>query len=316
MGIRRLSDAEKQEILEIYRLPGETTSTLASRFGVSTSTINRVLKTGFSEAEYEVLIQQKKRGGSVADPVEPAEPAVGPNVPVVSQEQDVPAGVVTPANAVTPTVKRSRKRSSAVQETETETIMQESLFGEEVARPALQVVPENLSESYLPTQPGEALPEIAADLFDSTDKPNELEDDLDDDLDEDELDEDEDFEDDDLPEAPILVGHRDRQATVHVLPLEEALIPRTCYLVVDRFAELVARPLGEFGELGQIPDAETLEKTLPVFDNHRVAKRFSNPRTQRVIKLPDGKVLQKAAIHLQAKGITRLLIDGQVYTLN
>ncbi len=316
MGIRRLSDAEKQEILEIYRLPGETTSTLASRFGVSTSTINRILKTGFSEAEYEVLIQQKKRGASVANAVSSAESAVSPKAPVVSQEPDVPVGFVTPANAVTPTVKRSRKRSSAVQATEAETVVQESLFGQEAASPSLRVASENTSESYLPTQPVEALQEIEADLFDPTDEANELEDDLDDDLDEDDGDEDDDFEDDGLPESPILVGHRDRQATVHVLPLEEALIPRICYLVVDRFAELVARPLGEFGELGQIPDAETMEKTLPVFDNHRVAKRFSNPRTQRVIKLPDGKILQKAAIHLQAKGITRLLIDGQVYTLN
>jgi hypothetical protein len=102
---------------------------------------------------------------------------------------------------------------------------------------------------------------------------------------------------------------------VQVLPLAEASLPRTCYLVVDRSAELIARPLKEFGDLGQIPEAETLEKTLPIFDNHRIAKRYSNPRTQRVIKLPDGQVLQKTSSHLQAKGITRLLIDGQVYAL-
>jgi hypothetical protein len=34
-----------------------------------------------------------------------------------------------------------------------------------------------------------------------------------------------------------------------------------------------------------------------------------------VIKLPDAQVLQKTSSHLQAKGITRLLIDGQVYAL-
>ncbi|MCY7282567.1 MAG: hypothetical protein LH679_03825, partial [Cyanobacteria bacterium CAN_BIN43] len=56
-------------------------------------------------------------------------------------------------------------------------------------------------------------------------------------------------------------------------------------------------------------------KILPVFDNHRIAKRYSNPRTQRVIKLPDGKILQKTYSHLKAKGISRLLIDGRVYAL-
>jgi hypothetical protein len=114
----------------------------------------------------------------------------------------------------------------------------------------------------------------------------------------------------------LLVNNRFRDGSViQVLPFTEAPIPRICYLVVDRSAELITRPLKEFGDLGQIPDEEIQEKTLPVFDNHRVAKRYSNPRTQRVIKLPDGRVLQKASSHLRAKGITLLLIDGQVYSL-
>jgi hypothetical protein len=100
-----------------------------------------------------------------------------------------------------------------------------------------------------------------------------------------------------------------------VLPLAEAALPKTCYLVVDRSAELIARPLRDFADLGSLPEAEVQARTLPVFDNHRVAKRFSNPRTQRVIKLPDSRILQKTSPHLQAKGITHLLIDGQVYAL-
>ena len=96
--------------------------------------------------------------------------------------------------------------------------------------------------------------------------------------------------------------------------LTEAVLPKTCYLVVDKFTELVTRPLIAFGELGQIPVEESQEKTLPVFDNHRVAHRFS-ARNQRVLKVPDGRMLQKTTVYLQAKGITRLLIDGQVYKL-
>ena len=56
------------------------------------------------------------------------------------------------------------------------------------------------------------------------------------------------------------------------------------------------------------------QKTLPIFDNHRVARRFSN-RSQRVIKVPDGRLLYKTCYHLQAKGITRILLDGQIYSL-
>jgi hypothetical protein len=66
--------------------------------------------------------------------------------------------------------------------------------------------------------------------------------------------------------------------------------------------------------LGQIPSEEFQQKTLPVFDNHRVAKRFCN-RRERAIKIPDGRLLEKTCDYLQAKGITRLLLDGQVYSL-
>ncbi len=102
------------------------------------------------------------------------------------------------------------------------------------------------------------------------------------------------------------------QNKVQILPLSEAVIPKICYLVVDRSTELVTPPLMAFGELGQIPSEEYQEKTLPVFDNHRVAKRFS-ARNQRVLKVPDGRMLKQTSSYLQAKGITRLLIDGQVY---
>jgi SOS response regulatory protein OraA/RecX len=84
--------------------------------------------------------------------------------------------------------------------------------------------------------------------------------------------------------------------------------------VVDRSSELITRPLKDFADLGQIPEEEILAKTLPIFDNHRVAKRFTR-RMQRVVKVPDSRMLQKVSPYLQAKGITRVLIDGNVYSL-
>ncbi|PZV11246.1 MAG: hypothetical protein DCF22_14905 [Leptolyngbya sp.] len=118
-----------------------------------------------------------------------------------------------------------------------------------------------------------------------------------------------------MPKPLFATGKLADGAIIQILPLAEALIPRTCYLVIDRASELIAPPLRDFGDLGQIPEEETQNKILPVFDNHRIAKRYSNPRTQRVIKLPDGRILQKTYSHLKAKGISRLLIDGRVYDL-
>jgi hypothetical protein len=143
----------------------------------------------------------------------------------------------------------------------------------------------------------------------------ELLDDQGDDLDDlDDLD-DEDDDDDEEWEAPRPLVTRRGDSLVRVLPLSAASLPRTCYLVIDRAAELITRPLRDFGDLGQIPNPETQQRTLPIFDNHRVAKRFSTKR-DRVIKVPDSRMLHKARYQLQAKGITRLLIDGQVYSLS
>lgn len=138
------------------------------------------------------------------------------------------------------------------------------------------------------------------------------------DLNEDDDDEDlEDEEDEDWDEESeaAAAGSLTVVSSVQVLPLAAASFPKTCYLVIDRAAELIARPLKEFADLGKIPAAEVQQKTLPVFDSHRVARRFSN-RFQRVIKVPDSGLLHKTSGYLRAKGITRILMDGQIYSLS
>jgi hypothetical protein len=138
---------------------------------------------------------------------------------------------------------------------------------------------------------------------------------LDDDYDEDDEDDEDDFEDegeawdgDETDGAPHL-------EKLEIAPLTEASLPRLCYVVVERSSsELVALPLRTFAHLGEIPETEGESRTLPVFDNHRVARRFSR-RNQRVVKLPDGNLLYTTSPYLMAKGITRLLIDGQVFAL-
>src|SRR4028119_863928 len=60
MTVKKLSDSDKQEILNLYKHTGETTSTLAERYGVSNSTISRMLKITLPEQEYEVLIASKR----------------------------------------------------------------------------------------------------------------------------------------------------------------------------------------------------------------------------------------------------------------
>ncbi|HTL88887.1 MAG TPA: hypothetical protein VL134_05755 [Leptolyngbya sp.] len=313
----RLTDSDKSQIIELYRHSGETTLTLAERYGVSNTTISRILKSSLSAEEYEQLIQQKRiasRSGSrtIAPVDKPVQGSLletsAPVEPVVIKSVAIEPDGVEP-DGVEP--KSAQPEPDAASSKPAPPRRRRSTASDEAAAPVVEL-PKPVAVGL-----GDEI-----ELEDLAPASNNIDDDdLDDDDDEDDLDDldslDDDLEDDEDDDEPAILPSIQLSAAefIRVLPIAEAAIPRTCYLVVDRAAELVARPLSEFAELGQIPSGEVEERTLPVFDNHRVAKRFSNIRTQRVIKVPDSRVLQKAAPYLQAKGITRLLIDGQVYAL-
>ncbi|MCU0566127.1 MAG: hypothetical protein MUF49_05975 [Oculatellaceae cyanobacterium Prado106] len=327
MAPRKLSESDKKDILNRYRQTDESTTTLANIYGVSTSTISRLLKQTLPEDEYEQLVQQKRASAfrnsaeteesSTATELKP--PVFVAEVEEEDLEPDIP-GFEAPRLRPSAPQRRQRKRGATaelepsrgrsrreeVAQLELPTSFEPSIHDlGAIAEPSLLTAP--LLQTDLGIDEGEE------DL-----EPEDLDEDLDgeeDDLDGDLDGEDDDFDDEDFAEGddfrPIQIQAKGQ---VKVYPISEALIPRICYVVVDRSSELITRPLKDFAELGQIPDGEIQEKTLPIFDNHRIAKRFMR-RMQRVVKVPDGRVFQKVTPYLQAKGITRLLIDGQVYSL-
>ncbi|MEH1896585.1 MAG: transposase [Nostoc sp.] len=331
--MRKLTDSDKQEILKLYRETAETTSTLAERYGVSNSTISRLLKSTLPEDEYEYLVSLKR----AARTPEGRAQVSYEQLPLLTQPEPEPEIEVPPIEIQpleVPKVEPLPRRIIHVEQELFSEETAESLAARRVRRrpsaaekPKLRVTekletperkpPEIVSISIPPLKnehPGAAIIAhmLGEDLLDESEDLDDLEDD---DLEDDDFEE-EDFDDDDLDdERPLVTKRRPGEASVQVLPLSIANLPKTCYLVIDRSSELITRPLKDFGDLGQIPSLETQQRTLPVFDNHRVAKRFSTKR-DRVIKVPDSKMLHKARTHLQAKGITRLLIDGQVYSLS
>ncbi|MFH7245172.1 MAG: hypothetical protein ACHWZW_20235 [Spirulina sp.] len=373
MAPKKLTEADKVAILGLYRQPEETTSTLAERYGVSNSTISRLLKASLPEAEYKRLIQQKRgssdRGSDsvAAQPVDapasapapdptPSHPEDSPSVdsapvakvegskapPILKKRGSTPEApeatdVATPSNHPADTVakgnqtadspdgqgktRRRRSRSaSAAPESSSEDATQLALSTEATAEDS----PEEATEDR--STPAPSRPELIkkgpikkgsvakADVPDAASVASDWEDeasDLDDDYAEDD-DDDEDDEDAWDGDTSELAPHLE---AVEIIPLTPSDLPAQCYLVVERVSsELVVLPLKTFASLGQIPEEEGDLRTLPVFDNHRVARRFSR-RNQRVIKVPDGNLLQTTRPYLQAKGISRLLIDGQVFAL-
>ncbi len=316
MTIRKITDSDKEEILDLYRSTGETTSTLAERYGVSNSTISRLLKSTLAEDEYETLIASKRAARTYhSDATQTLLFSDEPNIVAAETLGEEP-------ERSTPTAARTQpellhipapipvlKANSVIQNSDNRLSLPQTLDPQplKIAAPS----PSQLNEDS-GAQASAVAQMLGEDLLDDSEELT----DLDDDEDDDDLDDLDDLYEDDLDEGRSLVKRPlPSETLIRVLPLSEATLPKTCYLVIDRASELITRPLRDFGDLGQIPSQEFQQKTLPVFDNHRVARRFSTKR-DRVIKIPDSKMLQKTRSHLQAKGITRLLVDGQIYSLS
>lgn len=319
----KLSESEKIEIIDLYRETEENTITLAERFSVSSSTVRRLLQSSLSEDEYKTLVQQKQKRSV--------------------QSADLPEELPTKVGG------KKRQKKQVVVETIDDGDIEEdtpivSKSGRQVGKKAKLQVVDQLESTMLPEDskkrrskktgiinnslidPIAELPISTKDLvemFDLEVSQNQTFADFDDAFDDAEdddgsesfIDDDEDLDDQLTPNTSgnfALALSNDQKSLIQILPLSVAILPRTCYLVVDRSAELVTKPLMAFAELGSIPPEEIQEKTLPIFDNHRVAKRFSE-RNQKVLKVPDGKIFAKTISHLRKKGITRFLIDGRVY---
>ncbi|MGY6530110.1 MAG: transposase [Cyanobacterium sp.] len=330
MSPRKLSEGDRTEILDLYRSTDATSSTLADRYGVSNSTVSRFLKMSLSTEEYDSLIQQKRlaRSNSKKKKTESkSEPSAKPTQkkapsPVteeksadIAQNQEVSEDITENQEVSPPPVESiAEEESDDIEENqETSPPLDEDTAKEKVAKPILK------TKKVIETTPPETTNIEDEEEEDDNQKSIESfntvkemfgEEIVDDDDDEDEFDDDDDeFEDDEEQEVSLDVKE------LIVLPLSEAKFNRNCYLAIDRTAELMTRPLKDFAELGNIPQEETNQKTLPIFENHRVAKRFCD-RRGKVIKVPDTKIIEKTASCLKSKGITRVLMNGKVFNLN
>lgn len=278
----KLALDDKQEILRLYRESDATTTQLAKQFGISTSTVLRLLQELIPAEEYRQLVGQKKADGKRGSRI---------NYDIggfqVNQLALIPDDLLITADdnnySIDPNFGQGDETAIAMDDIDE----------------TLNIVEGDLDEDEL-------------------DEDDDDEDDLVDednlDLDEDELDFADDDSDSGMAMFEDLSGGHSISDRLEILPLDRADLPLICYIVVDRIAEIITRPLKDFKDLGAIPPEESLSKTIPIFDNHRVARRFSH-HNQRVIKFPSD-LIHITRPKLVQKGITRILFSGQVYTLN
>jgi transposase-like protein len=324
----KLTDQDKRTILERYRQPRITAADLAAEFGVSSSTISRILRTGLPTREYERLQWLKRQ----APPAEERLPAAGEAVATGAAEASAepaqqiasPEGDLAPAPSApeslsdaepdtSPVTAPPRRRRSvspaqaAFAVAETGDADLEVAVSTAVVR---EVAPDDSTLAAEAIQSDLELPDLTE--MEETAVSEEFSD-FDDEfaLGSDE-EEGEGEESDEQTDLAVMVADR---GAGRVLSMAEAQLPPVLYLVVDRLGDLVTCPLSSFPELGPIAGEESEAQVLPLFDNHRVAKRFCK-RSQKVLKVPDSRILGKTQQRLMAKGICRFLLDGNLYALN
>ena len=85
-------------------------------------------------------------------------------------------------------------------------------------------------------------------------------------------------------------------------------------MLVDKKIELEPLPISELPEWSFLPDNELERQAILLFPNQRTAKRNCS-RNQKVIKIPNTSILKNFKSYLLAKGITRLIIEDSLISL-
>ena len=85
-------------------------------------------------------------------------------------------------------------------------------------------------------------------------------------------------------------------------------------MVVDQKIELEIKYLKEYPEWQFLSEEELNRKTIEIFNDMKVAKRFCK-KEQKVIKVPNTKVFKIVAPNLLARGISRIVSDDQLIAL-
>lgn len=293
MAATRLGDDQKQEIVARYR-EGASSTELAAAYGCSANTVSRVVKAALAPAEYEQLKQQRARGlRRPAVPLEETAATAEPEPASASAPEPAPASAPAPAPAPEPEP-----------EPEPEPDQEPAPAPAAEDRPGSRLRAEAEGDSD-DDGPGVLAIDDADDFGDDADDDSDLEDDL--------ADGDAGSEAETFFTVPVHLGAAVEER-VQCRALSEAQLPGSAYLLVDRTVELQPTPLGECPDLGPLPEQEAERQALMLFVNPRQAKRHCG-RSQRVIKLPDVSLLERTAPYLLAQGISRVVIEGGIYSL-
>ena len=107
----------------------------------------------------------------------------------------------------------------------------------------------------------------------------------------------------------------EEQREVACQPLASDSLPSPVFMLINKNNELESKLLKEFSDWSFLPETDQNRLAIPLFSTLRAAKRTCS-RNQKVLKVPDSKVFLISLSYLISKGITRLIIDEVLISLD
>jgi len=104
------------------------------------------------------------------------------------------------------------------------------------------------------------------------------------------------------------------QKDLSSIPINEVDFPKTVFMVVDKKIELETKYLKDYPDWQFLSQEELNRKTIEIFDDLKVAKRFCN-KEQKVIKIPNTNIFKLVAPILLSKGISRIVNSEKLIAL-
>tara|TARA_B100000073_G_scaffold347297_2_gene361193 strand:- start:489 stop:1169 length:681 start_codon:yes stop_codon:yes gene_type:complete len=105
-----------------------------------------------------------------------------------------------------------------------------------------------------------------------------------------------------------------QQKDLASVPISDICFPKTVYMIVSKNIELETKLLKEYPDWQFLSKDELNRKTIQVFDDLKIAKRFCS-NDQRVIKVPNTNVFRIVAPILISRGITRIINSDKLISL-
>ena len=109
-------------------------------------------------------------------------------------------------------------------------------------------------------------------------------------------------------------GFETQQQKVDCKKLEKVNLPESVYMLVDKKVELESQQISDLPEWSFLPESELERLVILLFPNQRTAKRNCS-RNQKVIKVPNTDIFTISKSYLLSKGITRLIFEDLLISL-